>query len=76
MSWLVVRPKLSGNLLLPHIFTCQVLVCFGSHAIIFGRGKKASAGSEGCSGKFNKIIWKTVATEYFLKVEYLRPETF
>ena len=37
----IVRLELYSNLLVPHIYICRVLVCFGSHLIILRSVKRA-----------------------------------
>ena len=41
--------NLSSNSLVPHAFSCQVLVCFASQEHLFSRGEWANAAIEGCS---------------------------
>ena len=42
----LTRQELSSNLLVPHAFSCQVLVCFLIHGIFFGSGERPNAVSE------------------------------
>ena len=60
----LTRQELSSNLLVPHAFSCQVLVCFLIHGIFLAVAKDLMQSVR--SDRQNAIIRKTEVVECFL----------